>query len=86
VTPSEERDLRHQLDGAIGRALVDRDYAAELLARPREKLGIHEVGDSYTTLPELAQHLLRLFWPAPVASQRASSSGSVRVILELNAR
>jgi hypothetical protein len=65
VTFAEEQDLRHQIDGAISRALVDRDYAAELLARPQEHLGTQEVADSYTTLPELAQHLLKLFWPAP---------------------
>jgi hypothetical protein len=65
VTPSQERDLRHQLDGAIGRALVDADYEVELLRRPQENLGTREVAGSYTTLSELAQYLLRLFWPTP---------------------
>jgi hypothetical protein len=65
VTPVEEKALRRQLDSAIGRALVDADYEAELLARPQVELGTREVASSYTTLPELAQHLLRLFWPAP---------------------
>jgi hypothetical protein len=66
MTPREERDLRHHVDGAISRALVDRDYAAELLARPRETLGTQAVAIKYTTLHELAQHLLRLFWQAIV--------------------
>jgi hypothetical protein len=66
MTPSEKRDLRRRVDGAISRALVDCDYAAELLARPRETLGTKAVAIKYTTLHELAQHLLRLFWQAIV--------------------
>ena len=64
MAPSEERDLRRHLDSAIGRALVDREYADELLARPQTTLDIQEVADNYSTLRELAQHLLWLFWPA----------------------
>jgi hypothetical protein len=62
MTAAEERDLRHQIDGAISRALVDRDYAAELLARPQATLGTHEVNEKDTTLHGLARHLLKLFW------------------------
>jgi hypothetical protein len=64
VTPAVEQELRRLLDGAIGRALVDRDYEAELLARPQVTLGSPELDSEYTTLRELAQHMLRLFWPA----------------------
>jgi hypothetical protein len=63
MTPSESRDLRHRLDSAISRALVDRDYAVELLARPRATLGIQTLAATYTTLQELATHVLSLFWP-----------------------
>jgi hypothetical protein len=66
MTPSEERDLRRRVDGAISRALVDPDYAADLLARPQATLGTHAVDGKYTTLHELAQHLRRLFWPSPL--------------------
>jgi len=38
MTPSAELHLRRYLDGAISRALVDPDYAAELLGRPRQCL------------------------------------------------
>ena len=65
MTPTEERDLRQRLDDAISRALVDHDYADQLLARPQAALGTQEVADNYTTLRELAQHLLRLFWRPP---------------------
>jgi hypothetical protein len=65
MTPSEERDLRRRVDVAISRALVDRDYAADLLARPQTALDTHKVDGKYTRLSALAQHLLRLFWPAP---------------------
>ena len=66
MTPTEERDLRQRLDDAIGRALVDHDYADDLLARPQKELGTQALADNYATLRELAQHLLRLFWPAPL--------------------
>jgi hypothetical protein len=65
MTPAEQRALRRRVDGAISRALVDRDYAVELLARPQAKLGTKKVASRYTTLHEVAQHLRKLFWPAP---------------------
>jgi hypothetical protein len=63
LTLSEERDVRRRLDGAISRALVDRDYAAKLLAHPQATLGAQELDSKYRTLHELAQHMMRLFWP-----------------------
>jgi hypothetical protein len=79
LTPSQERDLRHHLDSAIGRALVDPDYEVELLRRPQENLGTQEVAGSYTTLQELAQHLLRLFWRA--GTPQAFSLGLVLIFI-----
>ena len=66
MTPAEERDLRQRLDAAIGRALVDHDYADSLLARPQEALDCQGLADNYTALRDLAENLLRLFWPAPL--------------------
>jgi len=66
MTTAEETDLHQRLDNAIGRALVDSDYADDLLARPQTELGTQEVADNYTTLRDLARHLLELFWPAPL--------------------
>jgi hypothetical protein len=74
MTPAEEQDLRMRLDGAISRALVDRAYAADLLARPQENLGTQEVAGTYGTLRELAQHMTKLFWPA--SSRLIPRSGS----------
>jgi hypothetical protein len=47
-----KRDLRRRLDRAISRALVDPEYATELLKRPQENLGTQEITGKYTTLQE----------------------------------
>jgi hypothetical protein len=83
MTPAEEQDLRRRLDGAISRALVDPDYQAELLARPRAKLGTkgtQKVASRYTTLHELAQHLLRLVLAGTMARYHALSLSIGRVL------
>lgn len=67
-----EAELRRQVDRAIGRALVDRTYAARLLDDPTKMLGRVRDAVEYSTdvggigacsLQDLAAQLHALFWP-----------------------
>jgi hypothetical protein len=63
VSPEKEKALRRQLDRAIGRALVDRDFADELMTDPSGTLGAPALDDVHAgSLLSLARVLLDRFW------------------------
>jgi hypothetical protein len=71
MTPEHERELRQQLDRAIGRALVDNEYAAALLANPVRSVDAEELNAIHaSSLHDLACQAMDLFW-------LVSSSGRV---------
>jgi len=68
-----ERDLRRQIDRAVARALVDRDYASLLLADPTLVLDDHDCHPQQylslrsidaNDLVEFARQAQALFWMA----------------------
>jgi hypothetical protein len=67
-----DRSLRRQLDRAIGRALVDGNFAAALLAQPTVALGTHECPSPQyselrsihaSSLHDFARQAWQVFWP-----------------------
>jgi hypothetical protein len=63
VSPEEEKALRRQLDHAIGRALVDHDFADELITDPAKALDAPALSDVHAgSLVSLAHLLLDQFW------------------------
>lgn len=90
VRPEQEKALRRQLDQAIGRALVDHDFAAELISDPAKALDSPALGDVHAwSLLSLARVLLDRFWGVDVGVdpwrqvlgdtvQHGQSSGAVR--------
>jgi hypothetical protein len=63
MTPEQERELRQRLNRAIGRALVDYEYAAVLLANPARSVdaeGLDAIHPS--SLRDLACQAMDLFW------------------------
>jgi hypothetical protein len=65
VTLEHERELRQQVDRAIGRALVDHEYAAALLANPMRSVVAEELGViQASSLHDFASQAMDLFWLA----------------------
>jgi hypothetical protein len=55
--------LRRRIDLALGRALIDGEYAARLLADPALMLDIQELGSTPNgSLQELAARASAVFW------------------------
>lgn len=82
-------DLRRQLDLAIGRAIVDRVYAEQILANPVLALDGHGCTPQQllllqqiraVTVRDLARQALALFWPtspAVTTGGRLTATGDV---------
>ena len=63
MTLEQERELRQRLDHAIGRALVDREYAAALLANPVRLVDADELDTiKPSSLRDLARQAMDRFW------------------------
>ncbi len=82
VSVLSDRDLRGQIDRAVARALVDRDYASLLLADPTLVLGDHNCPPQQylslhsiqaNNLVEFACQARALFWIAEVSAMHSSS-------------
>jgi hypothetical protein len=78
VSLLSEKDLRHQIDRAVSRALFDRDYASELLADPTIALQDHGCppqqylslrGIKASDLVDFAHQARARFWVEPLARQ-----------------
>jgi hypothetical protein len=78
VSLLSEKDLRHQIDRAVSRALFDRDYASELLANPtialedrgcppQEYLSLR--GIQASDVVDFAYQARARFWIEPLARQ-----------------
>jgi hypothetical protein len=71
MTPEQERELRQRLNQAIGRALVDHEYAAALLAHPVQSVDAEELDSiNASSLRDLACQAMDLFWLGEVVADR----------------
>jgi hypothetical protein len=79
---TDERQVRHQIDRAVGRALVDRAFAARLLANPTLAVGTRGCDPTqYQAVKEIrarhvdefARQIFDQFWSTSRVSTRRTS-------------
>lgn len=89
----DEAEVRRQLDLAIGRAMVDADFAAELLAEPTIGLGDAPCSAEQRqqlrrvraeTLREFAAQVEALFWPSAGPARRPRGEAERLALVDAN--